>query len=57
MIRIIPPFPLSVVAASLLIAAATLAGCSQSDLPGADDNDTRPGTALTVQVTDGGYSP
>lgn len=57
MIRIIPPFPLSVVAASLLIAAATLAGCSQSDLPGADDNDTRPGAALTVQVADGGYSP
>lgn len=55
--RIIPPFPLSVVAASLLIAAATLAGCSQSDLPGADDNDIRPGAALTVQVTDGGYSP
>ena len=55
--RIIPHFPLSVVAASLLIAAATLAGCSQSDLPGADDNDTRPGAALTVQVTDGGYSP
>lgn len=57
MIRIIPPFPLSVVAASLLIAAATLAGCSQTDLPGADDSDTRSGAALTVQVTDGGYSP
>nr|WP_129732210.1 fimbrillin family protein [Parabacteroides goldsteinii] len=57
MIRIIPPFPLSVVAASLLIAAATLAGCSQNNLPGTDYNDIRPGAALTVQVADGGYSP
>lgn len=55
--KLISHFPLSVVAALLLIAAATLASCSQSELPGVDDSDTRPGAALTVQIIDGGYSP
>lgn len=55
--RFVPHFPIYVVAAFLLIAVISLSGCSQNELPGGDDNDTLHSTALTVQVTDGGYSP
>lgn len=55
--RFVPHFPIYVVAAFLLIAVISLSGCSQNDLPGGDDNDTLHCTALTVQVTDRGYSP
>ena len=54
--RFVPHFPIYVVAAFLLIAVISLSGCSQNELPGGDDNDTLHCTALTVQVTDGGYS-
>lgn len=54
--RFVPHFPIYVVAAFLLITAVSLSGCSQNELPGGDDNDTLHCTALTVQVTDGGYS-
>ena len=54
--RFVPHFPIYVVAAFLLITSVSLSGCSQNELPGGDDNDTLHCTALTVQVTDGGYS-
>lgn len=54
--QFISHFPITVVAVSLLIVAASLSGCSQNDpLPGDDNGDTR--AALTVQVSDNGYSP
>lgn len=44
----------SVTMAIAAFAAIAIAGCTQNDLP-VDDNNNR--TALSVQVTDGGYAP
>lgn len=42
---------------ALLVAFSLLSGCSESELPGNGGGDTDNLTALTIEVTDGGYTP
>lgn len=62
--RIIPHLPNITASASVLFAsvvvfasASLLSGCSESELPGNGGDDTDNLTALTIEVTDGGYTP
>ena len=62
--RIIPHIPNITASASVLFASVVvfasaflLSGCSESELPGDDDNGNNNRPALTIEVSDGGYAP
>ena len=62
--RIISHIPNITASASVLFASVVvfasaflLSGCSESELPGDDDNGNNNRPALTIEVSDGGYAP
>ena len=62
--RIIPHIPNITASASVLFASVVvfasaflLSGCSESELPGDDDNGNNNRPAFTIEVSDGGYAP
>lgn len=49
--------PLLLAVVAMFASATLLSGCSESELPGGDENVDPSLTAFTIQVTDGGYDP